>query len=255
MDKKFRPWDVDQSWHLPPSLHELVPAGHLSHFVRDTVRESLDLSAIIGSYTELRGYTPYHPARMTALLLYAYCQGIYSSRRIARACEERVDFMAVTGMQRPDFRTANDFRRRHLEALGGPFKQVLGLCQRAGLVKLGHVALDGTKVKANASKHKAMSYARMKRAEERLVREVGRWLEQAQEIDEAEDELYGKERRGDELPDWVSNKQKRLEKIRQAKEELEREAGEAKQAKERKSAERTTKSGGPCKRPGPKTSD
>ena len=164
MAKSFRPWDVDQVWLLPPSVQDLVPAGHLAHFVRDIVRESLDLSAIFASYSEERGYPPYDPAMMTALLLYSYTQGIYSSRRMARACDERVDFMAVTALQKPDFRTISDFRKRHLEALGALFVQVLQLCHRAGLVKLGHVALDGTKVRANASKHKAMSYARMKKA-------------------------------------------------------------------------------------------
>ena len=144
---------------------DLVPPGHVAHFIRDTVVDDLDLSAILEVYTEERGYPPYHPVMMTALLLYSYCQGMYSSRRIARACEERVDVMAVTGMQRPDFRTINAFRQRHLPALQGLFVQVLDLCQRAGLVKLGHVALDGTKVQANASKHKAMSYGRMQKTE------------------------------------------------------------------------------------------
>jgi transposase len=161
MSKTFRPWDVEQAWLLPPSVRELVPEGHVAHFVRELVREELDLSAIVGVYKEERGYPPYHPVMMTALLLYAYTQGVFSSRKVARACEERVDFMAVTAMQTPDHRTVCEFRRRHLDALAGLFGQVLHLCQRAGLVKLGHVALDGTKVKANASKHKAMSYERI----------------------------------------------------------------------------------------------
>src|SRR6266446_5544054 len=151
MSKTFRPWDVDQVWLLPPSIQDLVPSGHTAHFVRDTVRTGLDLSAIMDSYDEERGYPPYHPGMMVALLLYAYSQGIYSSRRIARGCEERLDFAAVTGMQRPDFRTISEFRKRHLAALSGLFRQVLALCREAGLVKLGHVALDGTKIKANAA--------------------------------------------------------------------------------------------------------
>ena len=164
MAKIFREWNVEQSWLLPPSVMDFVPPDHVAHFVRDTVREQLDLSEIIAAYEqEERGYPPYHPVMMTALLLYAYCQGVYSSRRIARACEERVDFMAVTGLNRPDFRTVSDFRKRHLAALQGLFVQVLKLCQRSGLVQLGHVALDGTKIKANASKHKAMSYERLSR--------------------------------------------------------------------------------------------
>ncbi len=149
MSKTFRPWDVDQVWLLPPSIQDLVPGGHVAHFVRDTVRTGLDLSAIMDTYTEERGYPPYHPGMMVALLLYAYSQGVYSSRRIARACEERLDFAAVTGLQHPDFRTISDFRKRHLKALAGLFQQVLKLCRGAGLVKLGHVALDGTKIKAN----------------------------------------------------------------------------------------------------------
>lgn len=224
MSKTFRAWEVDQIWLLPPSVHELVPEGHLAHFVRETVRESLDLSEILAAYSEERGFPPYHPTMMTALLLYAYTQGVYSSRRIARGCEERVDFMAVTALQRPDFRTISEFRKRHLEALAGLFRQVLQLCQKAGLVKLGHVALDGTKIRANASKHKAMSYGRMLKAEPQLDAEVRRWLEQAAKTDRQEDRQYGEERRGDELPDWVSNKQRRLEKLREAKAALEAEA-------------------------------
>ena len=224
MSKTFRAWDVDQGWLLPPSIHDFVPAGHVAHFVRDTVR-ALDLSAIVAPYErEERGYPPYHPVMMTALLLYAYSRGVYSSRRIARACEERVDFMAVTGLQRPDFRTISDFRKRHLAALAGVFVQVLGLCRKAGLVKLGHVALDGTKIKANASKHKAMSYGRMSTAEAALASEVAGWLKQAAESDASEDRRHGTDSRGDEMPDWAADKQKRLEKIRAAKAALEAEA-------------------------------
>jgi transposase len=224
MSKTFRPWDVDQAWLLPPSIQDLVPAGHMAHFVRETVRDGLDLSRIMDSYSEERGYPPYHPGMMVALLLYAYSQGIYSSRRIAKGCEERLDFAAVTGMQRPDFRTISDFRKRHLTALAGLFVQVLKLCRQVGLVKLGHVALDGTKIKANASKHKAMSYGRMKEAEPKLAAEVQRWLAQAGQTDKAEDRQFGAEKRGDEMPAWAADKQKRLEKIRAAKAALEAEA-------------------------------
>src|SRR6184192_1580625 len=207
MGKTFRSWDPEQRLLLPPAVDEFVPAGHLAHFVRDLVREELDLAAIVDTYTEERGYPPYDPVMMTALLLYAYAQGIYASRRIARACEERVDFLAVTAMNRPDFRTISDFRKRHLTALQGLFVQVLRLCARAGLVRLGHVALDGTKVKANASKHKAMSYGRMKEA-----------------AVAADDAALGAAQRGDELPDGVANKQARLAKIQTAKAALEAEA-------------------------------
>lgn len=210
MSKTFRPWDVDQVWLLPPSIEDLVPAGHVAHFVRDTVRNGLDLSAIMAVYDEDRGYPPYHPGMMTALLLYGYSQGIYSSRRIAKACEERLDFAALTGLQRPDFRTIAEFRKRHLAALSGLFVQVLGLCRAAGLVKLGHVALDGTKIRANASKHKAMSYGRMPAAEAKLAAEVDGWLRQAAQADRTEDRAHGAGRRGDEMPDWVADKQARL---------------------------------------------
>ena len=224
MAKTFREWNVQQQMLLPPSVLDFVPPGHLAHFLRDTVAEELDLAAIVDAYEEERGYPPYHPVMMTALLLYAYCQRLYSSRRIARACEERVDFMAVTALQQPDFRTIAAFRRRHLPALQALFQQVLGLCQRAGLVRLGHVALDGTKIRANASKHKAMSYRRMQEREPALAAEVARWLREAEATDTREDAAHGPEQRGDELPAWVANKQERLAKIRAAKAALEAEA-------------------------------
>jgi transposase len=226
MAKTFQEWDVDQAWLLPPSVRELVPEGHVAHFVRDTVREVLELSAILDAYVEERGYPPYHPAMMTALLLYAYTQGVYSSRKVERACAERLDFMAVAAMARPDHNTINAFRKRHLKALGDLFVQVLKLCQRAGMVQLGHVALDGTKVKANASKHKAMSYGRMREVEKALASEVASWFSRADAAD-AEDERESTIRgRAQELPEWVKSKQQRLEKIRQAKAALEAEATE-----------------------------
>ncbi len=224
MAKTFKSWDVDQLVLLPPSIQELVPTGHLAHFVRDMGRDSLDLSAILKTYTEDRGFPPYDPVMMTALLLYAYCQGHYASRRIAKACEERVDFMAVTARQSPDFRTISDFRKRHLTALGELFTQVLKLCQAAGLVQLGHVALDGTTLKANASKHKAMSYGRMQKTEAELAATVQGWLQQAETLDAREDAEVGRGRRGDELPTGVADKQARLDTIRQAKAALEADA-------------------------------
>jgi transposase len=222
--KTFRPWDLEQSWLLPPSVLDFVPPEHPAHFIRELVRESLDLGEIYTSYTEERGYPPYHPAMMTALILYAYSQGVFSSRKIARSCVQRVDFMAVTGLQKPNFRTVTKFRARHLAALSGLFAQVLTLCRKAGLASLGHVAVDGTKIEANASKHKAMSYARMKQAEKELEGVVRGWFERAEEEDRLEDEKYGEERSGDEMPDWVANKEMRLQKIREAKAALEAEA-------------------------------
>lgn len=231
MSKRYRAWNIDQPQLLPSSVQEFVPEGHVAHFVRDLVRDNLDLSGILDGYQEARGYPPYHPVMMTALLLYSYCQGIHSSRAIARACEQRVDFMAVTAMQCPDFRTIWLFRERHRDALSGLFVQVLGLCAEAGLVKLGHVALDGTKMHANASRHKAMSYGRMKQREQEYAAQVAAWFEQTAATDEAEDEAHGAERRGDELPEWVKNRQARLEKIREAMAALEAEAAREHAAK------------------------
>ena len=224
MSKTFRDWSLDQALLLPPSVHDFVPAGHLSRFIVALVTEELDLSAIVASYKGEKGQPPYHPAMMVALLLYAYAVGIYSSRRIAKACAERVDFMAIVALDAPDFRTVSEFRRRHLAALTGLFVQVLELCERAGLVKLGHVALDGTKIKANASKHKAMSYERMNKREAELQAEVDGWLKAAEAADAAEDKALGPDKRGDEMPGWVADKQARLAKIREAKAELEAEA-------------------------------
>jgi transposase len=223
MSKTFRPWDVDQAWLLPPSVQDFAPAKHVAHFVPETVRSELDLSPILASYEEEHGYPPYHPAMMVALLLCGYSRGVYSSRQLERSCEERVDFMAVTGMNRPDFHTIAAIRRRHLAALGGLFVQVLKLCREAGLVKLGHVALDGTKIKANASRHRTMSYGRIHEAEAKLRAEVSAWFARADTADVEEDGAHGSAR-GDELPDWVADKQQRLERLRAAKAALEAEA-------------------------------
>jgi transposase len=223
MSKDFRPWKIDETQLLPPSVQDYVPRDHLSRLIVALVREELDLSAIAGSYRSVLGQPPFDPRMMTALLLHGYASGIYASRRIARAACERADFMMIVAGDAPDFRTISEFRRRHLKALAALFVQVLQLAEKAGLVKLGHVALDGTKIKANASKHKAMSYERMKKREAELEAEVDRWLKAAEAADREGDKLYGKQR-GDEMPDWVADKQKRLEKIRQAKAELEAQA-------------------------------
>lgn len=249
MEKSFRAWEPEQAWLFPPSVLDLVPEGHAAHVVRDVVREELDLSAIYATYVEGRGGPPYHPAMMTALLLYGYAQGIRSSRRLARSCEERVDFMAVTGMQRPDHDTINEFRRRHGEALEGLFAQVVRLCAEAGLVSLGHVSLDGTKIKANASKHKAMSYDRMKKSEKDLRAEIHKYFEESAAIDEAEDAELGKGRRGDEQPAWVKNKKERLTRIRAARLALEKEAKEKAQAEAKKQAERSPSTPGAKRAP------
>jgi len=251
--KSFRPWRVDETWLLPPSVQDFVPAGHPAHLIRDIVREELDLGAILSAYTEARGFPPYDPAMMVALLLYAYSQGVYSSRRIARGCEERLDFQAVTALNQPDFRTISEFRRRHLVALGELFVQVLALCQRAGLVGLGHVAVDGTKLRANASKHKAMSYVRMVRAEAELQAEVQAWLDRAAAADAAEDAEHGADGRGDEMPEWMADKQRRLARIRAARAELEAEAQAKAAAKAAaKTVPGTKADGTPAKRRGRK---
>ncbi|MFG3594645.1 IS1182 family transposase [Bradyrhizobium sp. RDI18] len=236
MSKEFRPWKIDEAQLLPPSVQDYVPRDHVSRLIVSLVRESLDLSAIIGSYRSGLGQPPFDPRMLTALLLHGYASGIYSSRRIARAAVERADFMMIVAGDAPDFRTISEFRRRHLKALADLFVQVLKLAEKAGLVKLGHVALDGTKIKANASKHKAMSYDRMKKREAELAAEVDRWLKATEAADAQEDKLYG-DKRGDEMPDWVADKQKRLEKIREAKAALEAEAKAAAEAERKARAE------------------
>ena len=223
MSKHFRPWKIDQPQLLPPCVQDYVPEGHLSRFIVALVTESLDLGEIMSSYTSGLGQPPFDPRMMTALLLNGYASGIYSSRRIAKACVERADFIMIAALDPPGFRTISDFRKRHLKALAALFVQVLKLAEKAGLVRLGHVALDGTKIKANASKHKAMSYAHMKRREAELQAEVDRWLAAAEAADAEADKLHGT-KRGDELPKWVTDKQKRIEKIREAKAALEAEA-------------------------------
>ena len=236
MSKDFRPWKIDEAQLLPPRVQDYVAKDHLSRLIVALVREELDLSAIAGSYKSALGQPPFDPRLMTALLLHGYASGVYSSRRIAKAAVERADFMMIVAGDPPDFRTISEFRKRHLEALASLFVQVLKLAEKAGLVTLGHVALDGTKIKANASKHKAMSYARMKKREAELQAEVDRWLAAAAAADAEEDKLYGS-KRGDELPDWVADKQKRLEKIRAAKAALEAEAKAAAEEEERRRAE------------------
>ncbi len=232
----FRPYEPDQPFLLPPDLRDWLPDDDLVFFVQDVVA-SLDLGAICKAYDASRGGAPpFHPRLMTALLLYAYCVGVASSRRIERATWESVPFRVLTADQHPDHATIAEFRRRHLVALSGLFTQILALCREAGLVKLGHVALDGTKVRANASKHKAMSYERMEKAEAELQAEVDRLLAEAERVDAEEDAAFGKGRRGDELPEGLRRRASRLEKIREAKAALEAEARE-RAAEERKEYE------------------
>jgi transposase len=223
--KTFRPWNPEQTLLLPPSPVEWLPANHLVFFLLDMAAE-LDLSAIYAVYEarDPRGVKAYEPRMMVVLLLYAYCVGIPSSRRIERACWEDAAFRVLTGNQQPDHSRISDFRLVHLDALAGLFVQVLRLCQKAGLVSLGNVALDGTKVKANASKHKAMSHERMLKTEAQLVAEIAALLRKAELIDAQEDARYGKGKRGDELPKELELRQDRLDALRKAKAELEAEA-------------------------------
>lgn len=223
MAKTFRTYEPDQMLLLPPSLQEWVPEGHLARFISDMV-DSMDVSEIEDAYTEERGYPPYHPCMMLKLLLYGYCTGTYSSRKIAAKLTDSVAFRFLAAGNEPDFRTISDFRKRHGVALKRLFDQVLQVCRAAGLVKLGRVAVDGTKIKANASKHKAMSYGRMKEKETAIQRQVREILDRAEQIDREEDRRYGPDRRGDELPAELATREGRLKKIREAKAALEAEA-------------------------------
>jgi transposase len=243
VSKNFRTCDLDQPFLLPPSLQDWLPENHLARFIAELMKV-LDLSRIYGFYgrRDGRGKAAYHPVMMVRVLLYGYCVGVMSSRRMERASYEDVAFRYLCADQHPDHDTIAAFRRQHLPVLAQLFTQVLQLCNKAGLVKLGHVAIDGTKVQANASKHKAMSYDRMEEKEKQLKEEVEKLLAQAAETDAAEDALYGKGNRGDELTGELARRESRLKKIAEAKAALEQEAREraeaAKKAAEEKQEER-----------------
>ena len=224
MIKTYLPYEPDQQLLLPAALQEWLPDDHVAYFISDVV-DQLDMSKVTARYErERRGGPPYHPRMMVKVLLYGYCVGVASSRRIAQRLHEDIAFRVLAANNTPDFRTISDFRKDNVDALSGLFVQVLALCQQAGLVKLGHVALDGSKVKANASKHKAMSYQRMKEKAAQLAAEVAELLRQAQAADDEEDRRYGKDKRGDELPEELAFRERRLEKIREAMAALEAEA-------------------------------
>lgn len=226
MGKRFRTDPLNQSLLMPPSLHDWLPEGQLARFIAD-VTEELDLGAIYQSYEgDGRGMAAYEPLMMLRVLLYGYCRGVASSRKIEQATYEDVAFRFLSADTHPDHDTIAAFRKRHLDALAGLFLQVLQLCQKAGLVKLGHVAIDGTKMKANASKHKAMSYDRMEETAQRLRQEGEELLRKAAATDEAEDAQYGKGKSGDELPAELARRESRLKKIREAQAELKQEAKE-----------------------------
>ena len=227
MGQNFIADTVNQTLLFPPSLHDWLPEGHLARFLLDVV-SALDLSAIYTSYEEKdgRGQAAYAPEMMVRLLLYGYARGVYSSRKIETRTLEDVAFRYLSGDQHPDHATIAEFRKRHLESLSGLFTQALLLCSEAGLVKLGHVSIDGTKIKANASKHKAMSYKHMNETEARLKQEIDALLAAAEKTDAEEDAQYGKDRHGDELPAELQRRESRLQKIGAAKAALEQEAKE-----------------------------
>jgi len=221
MAKTYRPYVPEQDLLLPPSLREWLPEEHLAYFVSDLI-DHLDLSAITAVYDdEERGYPPYHPVMLTKVLVYGYCVGVFSSRRIQRRLLEDIPFRVLAAGNEPDFRTIADFRKRHLIALQGFFEQVLQMARELGTARVGRVALDGSKMKANASKHKAMSYKRMGEKQRQLREEVKQLLAQAEAVDAAEDAEYGADRRGDELPAELQRRESRLKRIREAKRALE----------------------------------
>lgn len=238
MTKQYRSWTPEQTFLLPPSPTDWLPENHLAYFMLETVRE-LDLGEIEEAIhkKDPRGERPYSPRMMTALLLYAYCVGVFSSRKIERGTHEDVAMRVISGDGHPHFTTINTFRLEHRKALAGLFVQVLRLCQRAGLGKVGHVSLDGSKVQANASKHKAMSYGRMKDEEKRLAEEIEALLRRADQVDAAEDAAYGADKCGDELPKELHHRETRRARIRELMKELEAEAAEARAAKLRDNAE------------------
>ena len=226
MTKPFRTYLPEQDLLLPPSLREWLPEDHLAYFVSDVV-DQLDLSAIKSAYEEDdRGQPPYHPRMMTKVLLYGYCVGVFPSRKLQKRLVEDVAFRVLAAGNQPDFRTLSDFRKKHLGALEELFRQVLRLTLETGTMKLGRVAVDGSKVKAHASKHKAMSYERMQETEKRLREEVRKLLKQAEAADKEEDSRYGRDRRGDELPEELQRRETRIGRIREAQRALEERARE-----------------------------
>jgi transposase len=239
VDKTFRPYDPDQVLLMAPVLRDWVPEGDLAHFVSDLVDSgALDLSAIYADYTEERGYPPYDPRLMVKLLVYGYAVAVTSSRKLERATYRDVAVRMLCADQHPDFRSIARFRERHLDALADLFVQSLRLCRRARLVGLGVLAVDGTKLRANASRHRAMSYERMLEKESELEGEiaalrarVAALLEDARAVDAAEDAEFGADRRGDELPEELRRRETRLRKIREAKQALEEEARAAETAR------------------------
>lgn len=239
--KTYRPYAPQQSYLLPPSPREWLPAEHLVFFILGLLDE-LELGTIerVVQAKDARGERPYAPRMMTSLLLYAYATGVYSSRRIARACMEDVAFRVLAAGEQPHFTTINQFRGTHLEALSGLFVQVLKACQSEGLVRLGHVAIDGTKMKANASKHKAMSYDRMQKDDAKLRAEIKEWFERADAVDAEEDRVEGDGGTYDPQEE-IRRREARLAKMARAREALKKEVAQARAARLREQAEELRK--------------
>ncbi len=248
MNKTFRPYEPNQVLLLPPALQDWLPKDHVIYVLSDIV-DSVDLSLITDYYErELRGYPPYHPVMMAKVLIYAYSQGVYSSRKIEKRLHEDVAFRVLAAGNTPDFKAISEFRRRHLSAFRDLFVKVLQLCRQAGIVTLGHVAIDGTKIKANASKHKAMSYGRMRSEEARLKAEIEELTQKAERLDRREDEQYGPDKRGDEIPEELAFRESRLKKIQEAKAALEAEAKAKAQAASEPDPDDPPRGGGKRKR-------
>lgn len=234
--KLYRPWEPERYQHEPQSPAAKLPEGDLVFFLLDTVRH-VDLRRFYAPYEqETRGAPPFDPAMMVCLLLYAYCVGVFSSRKVALACERNLAFIAIVGQERPDFRTISDFRKLHLEAFKDVFVQVVRLAAEAGLVRLGNIATDGTKIQGNASRHKAMSYGYMQKEVERLREDIETLVTQAYQQDEADDAALGS-RRGDELPAELARREDRLARIEAAMRRLEAQAkAEAEAERQRRAA-------------------
>lgn len=228
--KTYQTYNQQQMSLIPQTFSDWLDPDHVVRFINDIIDE-IDIDEIQKVYeAELRGYPPYHPRMMLKILIYGYCTGVRSSRKLAQKCEDEVAFRYLTGNRFPKFRAIAKFRVRHVAAFQKIFLEILTICQEAEIVQVGHVSLDGTKIKANASKHKAMSYERMQSEEERLIQQIAKMSDEAEKIDQAEDKLYGKNKRGDELPKALRGKENRLAAIRKAKKEIEKRAA----TKERK---------------------
>lgn len=240
INKKFIPYNPEQTLLLPPDMHDWLSDDHLVYFLIDVVQE-IDLKAIYHKYNSKSGRPPYDPRMMVGLLLYSYCSGKTSSRKIEQACFDSISYRVLTSDQKPDHDTIASFRNIHLKSLAGIFVDILKICEKAGMVKLKNISIDGSKMRANASKHKAMSYDRMDKSIIELEKEIKELLKESKNVDKSEDAKYGKGKRIDELPDDLKRRKSRLAKIRAAKNALEEEAIAKKNEETQKSDEKKKK--------------